>query len=180
MSPFIVMGHLNKPRRVLTKRDLMLDFRDPSAQSIKMATSTIAKGTEAMTNRGTGKPRLLVLDNTRYQKLFDAILGRDFELLTTDDPGRAVLLASTESPDLIMLSYAVENSDGIMVAKEIRETALSPAPILLMLTSDRPTLRSQAAKAGCNGFLIKPLDPEKLKTQITDWLKFRADSETTD
>jgi CheY-like chemotaxis protein len=88
-----------------------------------------------MTNRGTGKPRLLVLDNSRYQKLFDAILGSDFELLATDDAGEAVLLATTENPDLIMLSYSVENSDGIMVAKEIRETAGSPVPILLMLTS---------------------------------------------
>jgi two-component system, cell cycle response regulator DivK len=157
----------------------MLDFKNPSAQSNDVITPITAKGTDAMTNRGKGKPRLLVLDNTRYQKLFDAVLGSDFELLTTDDAGHAVLLASTENPDLILLSYSVENSDGIMVAKEIRETAGSPAPILLMLTSDRPTLRRQATNAGCNGFLIKPIDPEKLRAQIADWLKPAAESEST-
>ena len=117
------------------------------------------------------KPRLLVLDTSKYQKLFDAILGHDYELLATDKPGEAILIASSESPDLILLNHTAEKTDGITVAREIRETASSIAPILLMLTSDKPTLRREAQKAGCNAVLIKPFDPDKLKSQIGIWLK---------
>lgn len=117
------------------------------------------------------KPRLLVLDASNYQKLFDAMLGRDYELLATDKPGDAILIASLECPDLILLNHAAEKTDGITVAKEIRETVSSIAPILLMLTSDKPTLRREAQKAGCNGVLIKPFDPDKLKAQLGIWLK---------
>ncbi|MGA9772576.1 MAG: response regulator [Blastocatellia bacterium] len=117
------------------------------------------------------KPRLLVLDASNYQKLFDAILGHDYELLATDKPGEAILIASLESPDLILLNHTAEKSDGITVAREIRETSSSIAPILLMLTSDKPTLRREAQKAGCNGFLLKPFDPDKLKSQLDIWLR---------
>jgi CheY-like chemotaxis protein len=118
---------------------------------------------------------LLVLDTSRYQKLFDAILGQDYELLATDQPGEAILIASSENPDLILLSHSTETPDGIMVAKEIRESTSSMAPILIMLTADRPTLRREAQKAGCNGFLIKPVDPEKLKSQIKQWLSSKPE-----
>ncbi|HST22917.1 MAG TPA: response regulator [Blastocatellia bacterium] len=123
------------------------------------------------------KPRLLVLDTSKYQILFDAILGHDYELLATDKPGEAILIASSESPDLILLNHAAEKTDGITVAREIRETASSIAPILLMLTSDKPTLRREAQKAGCNDVLIKPFDPDKLKFQLGIWLKFEGNKQ---
>ena len=123
------------------------------------------------------KPRLLVLDTSKYQKLFDAILGHDYELLATDKPGEAILIASSENPDLILLNHAAEKTDGITVAREIRETAASIAPILLMLTSDKPTLRREAQKAGCNDVLIKPFDPDKLKFQLGIWLKFEGNKQ---
>ena len=123
------------------------------------------------------KPRLLVLDTSKYQKLFDAILGHDYELLATDKPGEAILIASSESPDLILLNHTAEKIDGITVAREIRETASSIAPILLMLTSDKPTLRREAQKAGCNDVLIKPFDPDKLKFQLGIWLKFEGNKQ---
>ncbi|HKP87534.1 MAG TPA: response regulator [Blastocatellia bacterium] len=119
------------------------------------------------------KPRVLVLDTAMYLKLFDAILGKDFELLATDEPGEALLMASTENPDLILISHMVGKTDGVTVAREMRETASSTVPILLMLTSDKPTVRREAKKAGCDDFLIKPFDPDKLKSHLDSWLKDR-------
>ena len=140
-----------------------------------MTTLVSANKTSNMTRQQTNKPRLLVLDTSKYQKLFDAILGHDYELLSTDQPGEAVLIASSENPDLILLSHSTETPDGIMVAREIRESTSSIAPILIMLTSDRPTVRREAQKAGCNGFLIKPVAPEKLKSQIEQWLNAKPE-----
>ena len=117
------------------------------------------------------KPRVLVLDTLVYQKLFDAMLGQEYDLIVTDEPGKALLIITAESPDLILVANGVGKTDGITVAKEMRQTAQCEAPILLLLTSDKPTLRREAMKAGCNGFLIKPLDPEKLKSQLDEWLK---------
>ena len=122
-------------------------------------------------NKKSNKPRLLVLDASNYQKLFDAILGQDYELMATDQPGEAIMIALSENPDLILLNHTAEKIDGITVAREIRETAFSIAPILLMLTSDKPTLRREAQKAGCNGFLMKPFDPDKLRSQLDIWLQ---------
>jgi hypothetical protein len=40
-----------------------------------------------------------------------------------------------------------------------------------MLTADKPSLRREAQKAGCAGFLTKPIDPDKLKSRIEENLK---------
>jgi two-component system, cell cycle response regulator DivK len=141
-------------------------------------TSVSPNKTPNMTRQETNKPRLLVLDTSKYQMLFDAILGDDYELLATDQPGEAILIAASENPDLILLSHSNETPDGLMVAKEIRESTSSIAPILIMLTSDMPTVRREAQKAGCNGFLIKPVDPERLKSQIEQWLNTKPDQRT--
>lgn len=117
------------------------------------------------------KPRLLVLDTPKYQRLLDTLLGREYELLATDNVGEALLLASSTDPDLILLAHQIEQADALMIAREIRESLASAAPILLMLTTDRPTLRREAEKAGCDGFLMKPIDPGKLKSKIESLLK---------
>jgi CheY-like chemotaxis protein len=136
-----------------------------------MTTSVSANNASNSPKQRANRPRLLVLDTSRYQRLFDAILGHDYELLATDQPGEAIMIAAAENPDLILLSHSTETPDGIMVAREIRESTSSTAPILIMLTTDLPTIRREAQKVGCNDFLIKPVDPEKLKSQIEQWLK---------
>jgi CheY-like chemotaxis protein len=123
---------------------------------------------------GGRKPRLLVLDSRRYHMLFDAVLSGDYEVIATADPGEAIAMAATEGPDLVLVSSSADKSEGIKIVKAMRESATFKAPILLMLTTDRPTLRREAEKAGCNGFLIKPITPEKLRLQISSLLNGSA------
>jgi CheY-like chemotaxis protein len=119
---------------------------------------------------GSRKPRLLVLDSRQYHLLFDAILSGDYEVIATADPGEAVAMATSTDPDLVLVSCSADTTEGITIVKAMRESASLKAPILLMLTSDRPTLRREAEKAGCNGFLIKPITPDKLRSQISSLL----------
>lgn len=140
-----------------------------------MTTSASVNESSGKSRHRANRPRLLVLETSKYQKLFDAILGQDYELLATDQPGEAIMIASMENPDLILLNHSAETSNGIMVAREIRETASSIVPILIMLTKDLPSLRREARLAGCNDFLIKPVDPDKLKSQIEQWLNAKPE-----
>ena len=61
------------------------------------------------------RSRLLVLDTNKYQKLFDALLGHDYELLATDNAVEALLIASSQQPDLMLLSHSKETPDSILV-----------------------------------------------------------------
>ena len=108
----------------------MLGLLDLS-ERVKVTTEGEIRGNGCMSPDKTKKPRVLVLDTATYQKLFDTILGDDYELLATDEPGEAILIASTESPELILLNHTINKTDGLSVAKEIRETVLSVAPMLL-------------------------------------------------
>jgi two-component system cell cycle response regulator DivK len=123
-----------------------------------------------MITGGMQKPRLLVLENAKYQRLFDAILGSDYEILPTDSASEAVRLAHAASPDLILMSNALDSSEDLSTVRQMRQSLPPAVPILLVLSTDQPTLRRRAEQAGCNGFLIKPIDPDRLKSQIENWL----------
>ena len=109
------------------------------------------------------KPCLLVLDTFRYQKLFEALLGNDYELLTTDQPGEALLMAASQNPDLILLAQNQEETNGLMVAREIRETAASIGPIFL---SSLPTCPRSGAKRRRPDAMKCLLNPSGRKTEV--------------
>ncbi len=167
--------------RALFSNNLALVSREIDKEFFDANIVTPLKGYLLMTSSQTGsnstpvarprRARLLVLDTVKYQRLFDALLGTEYELLVTDKPEEALLIASTKNPDLILLGHSDDVADGIEVARMIRATVAAPAPILLMLTADRPSLRREAEKAGCAGLLIKPVDRDRLKSRIEEHLR---------
>ena len=120
------------------------------------------------------KPRLLILDSVRSRKLFETVLGAGYDLLYADDPEDALNLISQKKPDMVLLNHSLASSDGLTVAGKIREGDSRKIPILLLMNGDRPTLRKQAEKAGCNGCVSKPIDPRKLLEQIEGILGARS------
>ena len=119
-----------------------------------------------MTSSNGVKHRLLILDSVRSRKLFDTMLGDAYEVLYADSPEDALALIPLKNPDLVLLNYSLGATDGLTVAGKIREGGSPNVPILLLINGDRPTLKKQAAKAGCHGCVSKPIDPKKLLDQI--------------
>ena len=127
-----------------------------------------------MTRSNGSRPKILILDSVRSRKLFETMLGDGYDLLYTDDPEDALNLVPQKKPDLVLLNHSLSSSDGLTVAKKIREGDSREVPILLLMNGDRPTLRKQAAKAGCDGCVSKPIDPRKLLEQIEGILGARS------
>ena len=113
-----------------------------------------------------GKPRLLILDNPRSRKLFETVLGDSYDVVYADDPEEALKLIPQQNPDLVLLNHSLASTDGLSVARRIRDGEASSVPILLLVNGDRPTIRKQAEKSGCNGCVSKPIDPKKLLEQV--------------
>ncbi len=57
--------------------------------------------------------------------------------------------------------------DGLTAFWKIREEPkLAHVPVIIISAYDSYDLRSQAASAGCQGYLIKPIEPADLKAII--------------
>ena len=70
--------------------------------------------------------------------------------------------------DLIMMDWKMPAMDGIEVSKKIRQELNLTMPIIMMTAFGKEAQRTDAEKAGINGFLTKPIYPSTLFDAIMD------------
>lgn len=127
--------------------------------------------------------RILVVDDSVInlasveQKLKDR-----YEVITANSGERALRYLKNEKPDLILLDIRMADMDGIETLKEIREMEGGADIPVIMLTSlgDKGSI-VETQKLGICDYVLKPFDPQELRSRIEKALrnKARADAEDT-
>ena len=119
------------------------------------------------------KTALIIEDNDNNMELISIILeSGGYQTLKADTGQKGIDLAIEKLPDFIILDIQLPDMYGLEVLKKIRSSkADGHIPIIAMtshaLTGDRETLLA----AGCNGYIEKPIDPEKVIGQIQEILE---------
>ncbi|MGB3535299.1 MAG: PhnD/SsuA/transferrin family substrate-binding protein [Microcoleaceae cyanobacterium] len=106
----------------------------------------------------------LVLQNLLESLGFNIILGEEGQ--------QAVELAQNIKPDLILTDLVMPVKTGFEAAKEIRQIpALEHIPIIAVSASVMQTDFEQSRIAGCDDFLPKPVDENKLFNILEKYLQ---------
>jgi len=96
---------------------------------------------------------------------------RGYQVLEATDGEKAIEMAGSQRPDLILMDIAMPHRSGISAAYRIRKQAeLRDIPIVAMTAYDTAELHDDAFDAGCNEYLTKPIDKEKLENVLTRFL----------
>lgn len=115
---------------------------------------------------------LIAEDNDSNFDLLKAILGKNYKLVHARNGIEAVTLFEQFSPDLILMDIKMPDLDGLETTKIIRE--LSPdVPIIAQSAYAFEQDRKDAAEAGCNDFITKPISQTILNEVINKWLHKR-------
>jgi two-component system, cell cycle response regulator DivK len=118
------------------------------------------------------KKILVVEDNEKNMYLISFIIekmGHEAIKACTGEVG--VELALKEQPDLILMDIQLPGIDGLETTRRIRASkAGRDVPIIALtsyaMTGDRDT----ALKAGCTGYIEKPINPETIMGEIEKYL----------
>ena len=112
------------------------------------------------------KPLILVAEDMDCNyELVKAILEERYSVLRANDGIDVVTKYESHKPDLILMDVRMPGLDGLSAAGIIRE--LNPTiPIIATTAFAFETDRGMALAAGCNEYMSKPLEAEKLKTMI--------------
>ncbi len=96
------------------------------------------------------------------------ISGPDIEVRTvTSGPG-VVAFVAEESPDLVIVDMQIGNMGGMAICLELRlqesYDAIDHIPVLMLL--DRRPDVFLARRSGAEGWLVKPIDPLRLRRAV--------------
>ena len=122
-----------------------------------------------MTDNNTSerKPLILIAEDVESNyKLLEIILKKEYDLLWAKNGKEAVAYALSHNPDAVLMDIKMPVMDGIEALKEIRLHTDS-LPVIMQTAYAFDTDRRVAEKAGCNGFITKPVMPRELKMYRT-------------
>jgi CheY-like chemotaxis protein len=98
---------------------------------------------------------------------------RGYCVLTASNGHEAIALAEREHPDLILMDLRMPLLNGLAATRQLRQHSdarLHRIPILALSAYDPAQHRAVAIAAGCNDYVTKPIDYDRLEKLIETFL----------
>lgn len=123
---------------------------------------------------GTAIKKILLVDDSSTSRMTARMLfaGNSSYVLTSACDGKeGVEKAIEELPHLILMDIEMPRMNGLEACKLLKENkATKNIPVVLLtMRGEEPFVR-QAYENGCNDFLTKPVNEQKLATVIRKYL----------
>ena len=138
-----------------------------------MSTLTLMREEEAKPERPQATTTVLVVedfDETRFMlKLLLELSG--YRVLEAINGQQAVEVARSERPDVILMDIGLPIIDGCRATRLIREDRqLRDVPIVAVSAAATAESRLKALAAGCDEYVTKPIDFDRLQKLIGNLL----------
>jgi len=106
-------------------------------------------------------PKVLLVDDVEMflelQKMFLKLSS--VHVLTAKDGVEALRIAKKERPSLIFLDLHMPNMNGVECCAQIKaDPMLRAIPVVMITSEGKEDDKALCSKAGCDGFLTKPID----------------------
>jgi len=116
---------------------------------------------------------LYIEDNPENRLLVSRVLEADgYEVVEAVDGPSGLKAAQESEPDLILLDIGLPTVDGYDLAERFRAMPeLDEVPILAVTANVMKGDRERSLAAGCDGYIPKPVDIDRLPMQIRQALQ---------
>jgi CheY-like chemotaxis protein len=108
--------------------------------------------------------KILIVEDTELNRdLLVQLLEDDYLIVTAEDGAVGIELAERERPDLILMDLSLPRVDGWEATRRIKATeGLAQVPIIALTAHAMQGDEEKARAAGCDDYLTKPIDEDKL------------------
>ncbi|MDQ3657831.1 MAG: response regulator [Chloroflexota bacterium] len=114
---------------------------------------------------------LIVEDVELNVELLVQLLEDDYVIVTAADGEQGASLAALHRPDLILMDMSLPVLDGWEATRRIKaDPSLRHIPIIGLSAHAMSGDAERAVEAGCDGYLTKPLDEDRLFDVLHCWL----------
>jgi signal transduction histidine kinase len=115
---------------------------------------------------------LYVEDNAVNRLLVRRVLTHaGYFVLEAEDGLAGIQIAQEEKPDLILMDIMIPGMDGYQVTTKLKSLPeLADTPIVALTAKVMEGDRERALIAGCDGYIPKPIDIDRLPHQVAEFL----------
>ena len=115
---------------------------------------------------------ILVVEDFEDARRLTKFLLEDmgYKVLEAENGWKAVESVKRQVPDLILMDMALPLINGLSATKIIREFKETSNTPIIAFTASGQFMRQSAIDAGCDEFITKPLDIDKLQLIIEKYL----------
>jgi two-component system cell cycle response regulator DivK len=116
---------------------------------------------------------LYIEDDPSNRLLVRRILEAEgYSIMEATDGLAGLEMAAQMQPDLILLDINLPEMDGYDLASRFREMPeLNQVPIMALTANVMKGDRERTLEAGCDGYIQKPIDVDRLPKQIEEILR---------
>ena len=116
---------------------------------------------------------LYIEDNPDNRLLVRRILqAEDYTVLDADNANQALEILQGQRPDLILMDINLPETDGYTVTTQLKDQpGMRDIPIIALTANVMKGDRERTMEAGCDGYIQKPVDVDKLPHQIASYLE---------
>ena len=123
-------------------------------------------------------PRVLYIEDNRDNRmLVRRILmasDYDFQVAEADNARTGIEMAQQDPPDLILMDVSMPEMDGLTATRTLRLiSGLRDVPIVALTANAMEGDKEKTLEAGCNGYIRKPIDVDKLPEEIIRYIRSR-------
>jgi len=131
----------------------------------------------ALTGSLNRMPTILIADDSddTRQMLHVLLAGKGYRVLEASDGEQAVERVQRENPGLVLLDLGLPRLNGLSVIHRLREELkLSKVPLVVITGYDDHVDTARAA--GCDDYLVKPIDFDKLNAILDYYVPLRKNA----
>lgn len=117
--------------------------------------------------------KILVVEDVDFNReLVVQLLEDDYEVIEAVNGQEGVELAEQERPDLILMDLSLPVMDGWEATRRLKANDdLCSIPVIALTAHAMAGDEEKALAAGCDDYLVKPLDEEELLAKIAKCIK---------
>ncbi len=116
------------------------------------------------------KVGLIIEDNENNMVLMTRLLEKaGYGTLWAPTGMKGLEMALQQKPDFIILDIQLPDIDGLEVLRKIRTSEIGGTiPVIAVTSFAMAGDRERLMAAGCNGYIEKPIDPQRVIAQINE------------
>lgn len=119
-------------------------------------------------------PKVLYIEDNEYNRLLvkRVLMVEDIDLLDAPDGPTGIELAKHQVPDLILMDINLPEIDGYELTALFKSMpGFENVPVIALTANVMKGDREKTLAAGCDGYIQKPIDVDRLPQQIRSYLK---------